>query len=306
MHVLIVDPTDSIAPALGPVLSEQSWTTASVDHFGPVAARQFIETPDLILVHGDGQCGEAAHTCQWFKQNVLTAGIPILLIEDSPPPAWLLAGMPADGFVQAPWEPSELVHQVAMVAPMPIGTETHNDLTNLPARTMVLDDLARRITARELFGAGILSLRESDAYRQDFGRNGVDQFVVLVSVLLRRHASRSAPVSVGHLDHGTFLILGPMATVHELVAQITYEFDTLVPAYYEMDTLFGAEPGRDAGPATWMTLTGGVCLVEPGSYDNLLQVGTRLAQTLVNGAEAIEAVTAQSPVAADLGMPAVL
>jgi GGDEF domain-containing protein len=289
MHVLIVDPEKALGPTLRPLLVEQGWTVVDVHRYGHVGARSFVEAPDLIVVHGDGQEGEAAHTCQWLKGNVLTAGVPILLVENAPPPAWLLAGLPADAIVQAPWERSEVLHHLAMLVPSPVGIGTQDDLTNLPNRKMVLDDLARRIAARELFGAGLLCLCEADACLQDFGRTGLDQFVVLVSVLLRRHATGSAPVSVGHLDHGTFLVIGPMSTVHEIVARITYEFDTLVPAYYEMDTPFGADSERESDPATWMTLQGAVCLVEPGLFDNVLQVGTRLSQALGGGLEALEA-----------------
>lgn len=301
MNVLVVDPNAVVGPVLKSVLDERGWTMSEVRRRSQVIGAFVENAPDLIVVHGDGPTGEAAHTCQWFKQNALTSGIPIILVEDAPPPAWLLAGLPADAIMQAPWDPDEFLHHVEILHPGQQGSGLLDDLTNLPRRRSMIDDLARRIAARELFGAGILTLREADAYRQDYGRNGVDQFVVLVSVLLRRHTQSSNPVSIGMLDDGSFLVIGPISTVHDVVAQTTYDFDALVPAYYEMDTLFGAEVSRDVGPSTWITLQGAVCLVEPDLYDNLLQVGARLADFLASGLEAIEAVAISAAKPASAG-----
>lgn len=252
-----------------------------------------VHPPDLIVVHGDGAGGEAAHICQRFKQNVLTAGIPIILVEDSPPPAWMLAGLPADAILQAPWETEEFFHHVEVLLPGQTVTTSLDDLTNFPRRASMIDEMKRRVLARELFGVGVLNLREADAYRQDFGRSGLDQFVVLVSVLLRRHAAASTPISVGHLDDGNFLVIGPNSAVQEVIAQTTYEFDSLVPAYYEMDTLFGADDSHDVGPSTWIALQGALCLVEPDGFENIWQIGYRLSDTLTSGAEAIQTLTVE-------------
>ena len=238
------------------------------------------------MVHGDGAGGEAAHICQRFKQNVLTAGIPIILVEDSPPPAWMIAGLPADAILQAPWESEEFFHHVEVLLPGQSVTSSLDDLTNFPRRAAVIDEMHRRVLARELFGVGVLNLREADAYRQDFGRSGLDQFVVLVSVLLRRHAAASTPISVGHLDDGNFLVIGPNSAVQEVIAQTTYEFDALVPAYYEMDTLFGADDSHDVGPSTWIALrVRSAWSSQIGSRTSCRS--NRPADTLTAGADAI-------------------
>jgi GGDEF domain-containing protein len=203
----------------------------------------------------------------------------------------MIAGLPADAILQAPWESEEFFHHVEVLLPGQSVTSSLDDLTNFPRRASVIDEMQRRVLARELFGVGVLNLREADAYRQDFGRSGLDQFVVLVSVLLRRHAAASTPISVGHLDDGNFLVIGPNSAVQEVIAQTTYEFDALVPAYYEMDTLFGADDSHDVGPSTWIALQGALCLVEPDGFENILQIGYRLSDTLTAGSDAIHALS---------------
>jgi hypothetical protein len=287
MNILIVDPENAVAPKAEPLLRQRNWTTLTTPERGKALALAAQDTPDVILIHGDGTAGEAAHLCQRFKSNALTSGIPLILVEDTPPPAWLLAGMPADAVTQAPWDPEELLHLLETLLPVPSGSGSLDDLTNFPRRRSILDDIARRMLAREMFGIGVLSLREADAYRQDYGRTGLDQFVVLVSVLLRRHAAGSNPVSIGYLEEGAFLVVGSSATVHEIVASTSRDFDSLVPAYYEMDALFGTADDHDMGPATWIGMHGCVCLVEPERFDNLLQVGVVLADTLTVGYEAL-------------------
>lgn len=288
MNALIVDPKNSVEAVLTSVLTARSWHVDHARHVYEINDLIINHPPDLIVVHGDGAAGEAAHICQRFKQNVLTAGIPIILVEDSPPPAWMLAGLPADAILQAPWEPEEFFHHVEVLLPSQTITSSLDDLTNFPRRASMIDEMQRRVLARELFGVGVLNLKEADAYRQDFGRSGLDQFVVLVSVLLRRHAAASTPISVGHLDDGNFLVIGPNSAVQEVIAQTTYEFDSLVPAYYEMDTLFGADDSRDVGPSTWIALQGALCLVEPNGFENIWQIGYRLSDTLTAGADAIQ------------------
>jgi DNA-binding response OmpR family regulator len=304
MNILIVDPENAVAPKAEPLLRQRNWTSLTTRDRGralPLAAQ---DTPDVIVIHGDGTAGEAAHLCQRFKSNALTSGIPLILVEDSPPPAWLLAGMPADAVTQAPWDPEELLHHLEALLPVQAGSGSLDDLTNFPRRRSILDDIARRMLAREMFGVGVLSLREADAYRQDYGRTGLDQFVVLVSVLLRRHAAGSSPVSIGYLEEGTFLVVGSQATVHEIVASTSRDFDSLVPAYYEMDTLFGSADDLDIGPSTWIGLHGCVCLVEPERFDNLLQIGVVLADTLTTGHEGLAISTARAEEQAATGMAA--
>jgi hypothetical protein len=293
MNALIVDPMNTVDAVLAPVLTERKWQVDHAQAVHEINDLIMLHPPDLIVVHGDGTAGDAAHICQRFKQNVLTAGIPIILFEDSPPPAWMLAGIPADAIMQAPWETDEFLHHIEILVPGQSETESLDDLTNFPRRPSVIDEMQRRVLARELFGVGVLNLREADAYRQDFGRSGLDQFVVLVSVLLRRHASAASMLSVGHLDDGNFLVIGPSSSVQEVIAQTTYEFDSLVPAYYEMDTLFGADDTHDVGPATWIALQGAVCLVEPDGFENIWQIGYRLTDTLVAGADAIHTLSIQ-------------
>ena len=287
MNILVVDPEGAIAPRAESHFRARNWTYADVTDRARAIATAAKEMPDVIVIHGDGAAGEAAHLCQRLKGNALTSGIPLILVEDSPPPAWLLAGMPADAVVQAPWEAEELLHHVEALLPVQAGSGTLDDLTNFPRRQAIMDDIARRLLSRELFGIGLLSLREADAYRQDFGRTGLDQFVVLVSVLLRRNMVGSSPVSIGYLEEGTFVVVGSSSTVHEIIAQTTRDFDALVPAYYEMDTLFGQADEHEVGPATWISLHGCVCLVEPDRFDNLLQIGLTLSDAMVGGYETL-------------------
>ncbi len=294
MNILVVDPKSIIGPKVEPVLRSRNWNCTIVHDMARAIAALTTDTPDAVVIHGDGPNGEAAHLCQRFKQNVLTAGMPLILVEDNTPPAWLLAGLPADAILQSPWEPDELLHHVESLIPVTTGSGTLDDLTNFPRRGPAIDDIARRLLARELFGVGVLSLREADAYRQDYGRTGLDQFVVLVSVLLRRHASGSNPVSIGYLEEGSFLVVGSAAIVHEIVAQTTRDFDALVPAYYEMDTLFGRDENHEVGPTTWIGLQGAVCLIEPDRFDNILQIGFVLSDTLATGLEAIQVASYRS------------
>jgi hypothetical protein len=288
MKILVVDPKSLIGSKVEPVLRGRNWQCVVIGDYARAMAAVTTDTPDAVVIHGDGATGEASHLCQRFKQNVLTAGMPLILVEDATPPAWVLAGLPADAILQTPWAPEELLHHIEALLPVSTGSGSLDDLTNFPRRRSAIDDVARRLLARELFGVGVLSLREADAYRQDYGRTGLDQFVVLVSVLLRRHAAGSNPVSIGYLEEGTFLVVGSSATVHEIVAQATRDFDALVPAYYEMDTLFGKDEDHEVGPTTWIGLQGAVCLVEPDRFDNIMQIGLVLSNTMSAGLDAIQ------------------
>jgi DNA-binding response OmpR family regulator len=287
MNILVVDPKSQIGPKIEPTLQGRNWQCTIAQDMMRTMAVVSKEMPDAVIIHGDGTRGEAAHLCQRFKQNVLTAGMPLILVEDATPPAWMLAGMPADAVLQSPWDTAEMLHHVEALLPVASGSGTLDDLTNFPRRRSAIDDVARRLLSREMFGVGVLSLREADAYRQDYGRTGLDQFVVLVSVLLRRHATGANPVSIGYLEEGTFLVVGSSATVHEIVAQTTRDFDALVPAYYEMDTLFGRDEDHEVGPTTWIGLQGAVTLIEPDRFDNIMQIGFTLSDALTTGLEAV-------------------
>ncbi len=295
MDILVVDPDGAIAPLAGPAFQARGWSSVVAADRRRAFASTLDRVPDAVVVHGDGRAGETTHLCQRFKQNPLTAGVPIVIVEEDTPPAWQLAGVPADAFTQTPFEPSELLHHLDVLVPHPGATGDLDDLTNCPRRRSILVEMRRRLLARELFAAGLLTLREADVYRQDVGRSGMDQFVVLVSVILRRHAASGTPVSIGYLDEGSFLVLGAPSTVHHLVAQSIRDFEALVPAFYEMDALFG-EQDQQTGPLTWVSLEGAVSLVEPGRFDNVLQIGAVLAETVACGQEAARPAPVAAPV----------
>ena len=293
MEILVVDPNRAIEGIASPAFRAKGWSSAVVKDRVEAVSRTLRIVPDVILVHGDGTGAEAAHLCQRLKGNPLTAGIPLVLVEDGVPPAWMLMSMPADAIAQAPWEPPELVHHIEILGPS-IGTaDILDDLTNFPRRRSVVTELERRMVVREVFAAGLITLREADAYRQDYGRTGLDQFIVLVSILLRRNAAGGTPVSIGYLDEGAFLVLGAPNTVHAVMAQTIREFEALVPAFYEMDALFG-NAEQEAGPKTWIGVQGGICIVEPGRYDNVLQIGFMLAESIAAGNEALREATTQA------------
>ena len=141
MNALIVDSSDTVEAVLSPALSARQWHVDHARYIHEVNNLIMVHPPDLIVVHGDGAGGEAAHICQRFKQNVLTAGIPIILVEDSPPPAWMLAGLPADAILQAPWETEEFFHHVEVLLPGQTVTTSLDDLTNFPRRASMIDEM---------------------------------------------------------------------------------------------------------------------------------------------------------------------
>ena len=202
--------------------------------------------------------------------------------------------MPADAFTFPPFDPTELVHHLEALAPAGDALGDHDDLTGFSRRRAIMAELDRRLAASDRLGAGLLSLREPETYRQDSGRAGVDEFVALVSVVLRRHAEAGPPVMIGYLEDGAFLILGAPSVVHHLIARTIRDVEALVPASYEADTLFtGQEANR--GPETWVSLEGTICLVEPGRFDNAAQVGFILADAVGDGRDALRQVDRPSP-----------
>ena len=304
MEILVVDPLRQIEPKAEPAFRAKGWkSTVTADRWGAFTGA-LKSVPDVVILHGDGVAGQTVHVCQRFKHNPFTVGIPLVLVEDVVPPTWLLTGLPVDAVAQSPWEPDDLIHQIEMLSPTSTATELMDDLTNFPRRRSVLNEMERRMLTRELFAGGLLTLREADAYRQDYGRTGLDHFVVLLSVILRRNAAGLSPVTIGYLDEGSFLVLGASTTVHEIVASTIRDFETLVPAYYEMDSLF-KDPNQQTGAATWIGVQGALCLVEPDRFDNALQVGFVLAETLAAGNEVVRQATTRvsahdtSQVAAD-------
>jgi hypothetical protein len=70
-----------------------------------------------------------------------------------------------------------------------------------------------------------------------------------------------------------------------------------------MDALFG-EQDPQAGPLTWVSLEGGVSLVEPGRFDNVLQIGAVLAETVAAGQEAAHPPALAAPVPAPYALVA--
>src|SRR4051794_24441796 len=96
MNILVIDPKSLIGAKVPPVLRGRDWRCFTTQDAEREIADVTNDAPDAVIIHGDGTRGAAAHLCQRFKQNLFTAGMPLIVIEDATPPAWVLAGMPAD------------------------------------------------------------------------------------------------------------------------------------------------------------------------------------------------------------------
>jgi DNA-binding response OmpR family regulator len=283
MHIFIIDPKYVMARISETAFRANGWRSTVIQDYAAAIGQIMHDVPDAIVVQGDGVSGATAHLCQRFKSNALTAGIPIVHIEEAIPTPWLVTGVPADAVLQMPWDPEELIQQIEMIVPMNAGTDDLDDLTNLPRRRAALGDIAKRLVAQERFAIGRLTLRQIDSYRQNYGRMGLDQFAVVLSSLLRRNDNGFTPASFGYLDEGNFIVVGDFAQVTEIISNVEREFEVLVPSFYDSGGMFGAETSQADGPATWVGVHGAVFEVEPGQYDNLLQMGYALSDVLELG-----------------------
>jgi hypothetical protein len=287
MHIFIIDPKYVMARISESAFRAHGWRSTVIQDYAAAISQIMHDVPDAIVVQGDGVSGGTAHLCQRFKNNALTAGIPIVHIEEAIPTPWLVTGVQADAVLQMPWDPDELIQQIEMIVPMNSGSEELDDLTSFPRRRAAMSEITKRLMAQEQFAIGQFALRQIDSYRQDYGRMGVDQFAVVVSSLLRRHDSGFNPASFGYLDDGTFVVIGDSPQVIEIVSNAARDFEVLVPSFYDNSGMFGAETGQADGPSTWVAVHGGVFEVEPGKYDNLLQIGYALSDVLDWGERAL-------------------
>ncbi|MFL5760729.1 MAG: hypothetical protein ACJ789_13460 [Thermomicrobiales bacterium] len=287
MHIFIIDPKYVMARISESVFRGHGWRSTVIQDYAAAIGQIMRDVPNAIVIQGDGVSGGAAHLCQRLKGNALTAGIPIVHIEEAIPTPWMVTGVPADAVLQMPWDPDELIQQIDMIVPMNSKDDELDDLTNLPRRRAVMGDLAKRIRAKESFTIAHLSFRLLDAYRQDYGRMGADQFAVIVSLLLRRHDAGSAPASFAYLDDGSFIVIGDESQVTGIVSNAARDFEVLVPTFYDTSAMFGAETDQADGPLTWVGLHAAVLQVGAGAYDNFLQIGYALSDLIEEGERAM-------------------
>lgn len=280
----MVDPNGDLAIAVESLFRSRGWKMTMTAGRDRAFATAVSQLPDAVILHGDGGTGEVSHVCQQFKHNPLTAGIPLIVIQDGTLSTGLLEGTPADAFVRTPLEPAELAHHIDVLVAERLDDTDIDDLTTFPRQRPIMAEIERRMVGREHFAAGLLTLREADRHRQDLGRSGIDRLVVLVSAVLRRQANGSAPVSFGYLDNGGFIILGASSSVHQFVARTIRTFETLALPYGDADAF-----DQHTGSLTSVNLDGAVTLVEPERFDKTIQVGSVLADILAGGRETTQA-----------------
>jgi hypothetical protein len=288
MHVYIIDPKYVMARISETACRGQGWRTTVIQDYASALSQIVLDVPDAIVVQGDGVTGAAAHLCQRIKNNAFTAGIPIVHIEEALPAPWLVTGVPADAVLQMPWDPDELIQQIEMIVPMTAGTDGVDDLTGFPRRRAAMGDFNRFLMEQKQFAVGHVTLRQFDSYRQEYGRMGMDQLVVLAAALLRRHEAGPNPIKFGYFDEGGFVVVGSAPAVEEVISIMVRDFEVLIPSFYDNSGMFGEETVIADGPSTWVGVQGGQISVEPGKFDNLLQIGYALTDLLDRGADALQ------------------
>jgi hypothetical protein len=285
MHVYVIDPKYVMARISETACRGQGWRTTVIQDYASSLSQIVVDVPDAIVVQGDGITGAAAHLCQRIKSNAFTAGIPIVHIEEAVPTPWLVTGVPADAVLQMPWDPDELIQQIEMIVPMNAGTDEFDDLTSFSRRRKAMSEITRLMMEQENFAIGLLSLRQLDSYRQEYGRMGLDQLVVLAGSLLRRSDIGSDSTTFGYLDEGCFVVVGTSGPVEETISNAVRDFELLIPSFYDTSGMFGDETAQADGPTTWAGIHGALFSAEPGKFDNLLQIGYALVDLLDRGAD---------------------
>jgi PleD family two-component response regulator len=145
--------------------------------------------------------------------------------------------MPADDYLLEPLNDIEIVSRTKLCLARAQRDVNANPLTGLPGNLTITREAERRLSQGEPFGFAYLDVDNFKAYNDKYGFSRGDEVLRMtsrVTVNALRHLD-DPDYYVGHIGGDDFVFVTPCALLPVACAEITANFDLIVPDFYDDD-----------------------------------------------------------------------
>lgn len=258
--------------------------------------------PDLIIIDEDNISGDVVEVCNCIRKNNENSITPIMVISSTIDKEHRLDILKTDVeyFIKSPMDDEYIYYTIKNIIRLMSSNRKVSPLTGLPGNIQIQVELKKRLLKKEEFAILYFDLDNFKEYNDTYGFLKGDEVIKFTArtILKTMHNYKIENTFIGHIGGDDFVGIISDVDYERLCQDIIAIFDNNIREYFNSEDI---EKGYlevenrkgiiEQFPITAISI--GVVKVQPGEYENPLEIGEvgaqvkHLAKTQIGSAYAI-------------------
>lgn len=258
--------------------------------------------PDLIILNEDGMKDNIVDICKLIRSYNDNSITPIIVISSNTEKSHRIEVLKnsVEYYIKAPIDEQYLYYTVKNIVRLMQTNRRVSPLTGLPGNVQIQVELKKKLLRKEQFGVLYLDLDNFKEYNDIYGFLKGDEVIKYTAKTILRiiHQYKLKNSFVGHIGGDDFVAIISEVDYEDVCKNILANFDEGIKEYFTEEDLERGylEVANRRGIIEQFPLTAlsiGVVRVDPGEYENTLEIGEvgaqvkHLAKTQMGSAYAI-------------------
>lgn len=258
--------------------------------------------PDLILINEDGIKEDIISICQSIRSNQDNSITPMIVISSNMEKDHRVSVLKnaVEYYIKAPIDKEYLYYTVKNIIRLMQTNRRVSPLTGLPGNVQIQIELKKKLLRKQEFAVLYLDLDNFKEYNDIYGFLKGDEVIKFTAKTINKsiHKLDIEESFIGHIGGDDFVAIVSKSDYEEICKTILANFDAEIGKYFTDEDIERGylEVANRKGIIEQFPLTSlsiGVVTVEPGEYENTLEIGEvgaqvkHLAKTQIGSAYAI-------------------
>ena len=247
--------------------------------------------PSLIIINEDNVTKDIIELCNMIRANEDNSITPIIVESSNPTKEHIFEVMKTsvEYYVLKPVDDQYLYYIVKNLMRLMYVNRRVSPLTGLPGNVQIHAEMKKRVLNREEFAVLYFDLDNFKAYNDVYGFLKGDEIIKFTARTIVRniHNLKDNDSFVGHIGGDDFVAIVSKTNYEAVCQNIIAEFDQEVLQYYTKEDakkgyieVINRRGILEEFPLTSISI--GVVEVDPGRFDNILEIGEVGAQVKHN------------------------
>ena len=284
-EIYLIEDKDDLIKELKSLFQEENYLIRNIT--SDQVEDEMRNIPDLIIINEDSVNRDIIEICKVIRSDNDNTITPMIVISSNIAKEHRVEVLKnaVEYFIRAPIDRDYLYHTVKNIIRLMQTNRRVSPLTGLPGNVQIQVELKKRLLRKKEFAVLYLDLDNFKEYNDIYGFVKGDEIIQYTAKTIMRvvHDYDTQDAFMGHIGGDDFVAVMSGADYESVCRDILANFDAGISEYFTPEDLERGylEVANRKGIIEQFPLTSlsiGVVRVEPGEYDNILEIGEVGAQ----------------------------
>lgn len=284
-EIYLIEDKDDLIKELKTLFQEENYLIKNIT--SDQVEDEMRNIPDLIIINEDSINRDIIEICKVIRSDNDNTITPMIVISSNIAKEHRVEVLKnaVEYFIRAPIDRDYLYHTVKNIIRLMQTNRRVSPLTGLPGNVQIQVELKKRLLRKKEFAVLYLDLDNFKEYNDIYGFVKGDEIIQYTAKTIMRvvHDYDTQDAFMGHIGGDDFVAVMSGADYESVCRDILANFDAGISEYFTPEDLERGylEVANRKGIIEQFPLTSlsiGVVRVEPGEYDNILEIGEVGAQ----------------------------